>query len=136
MEYSKDFYELVFGVDYTFDFQTFIMAEYYRNTLGKKDYTQYDLNDWMRLLASEQKSISRDQVYVFFKHPTTDFIDLGSSGIYSISDNTFVLVPTLNYSFSENLDIMAYLNFNFGQDGTAFSKGTGNRGVIRAWVFF
>ena len=136
MERSKDFYELVVGADYTFDFQTYFMTEYYRNTLGKTNHKQYDLDDWMRLLASEQKSISRDQVYVFFQHPITDFIDLGSSGIFCFSDNSFALVPTLNYSFSENLDIMAYLNFNFGEDGTAYSKSTGNGGVLRARIYF
>jgi hypothetical protein len=64
METTKDFHELVVGGDYTFDFQTYVMAEYYRNTLGKTDYREYNLNDWMRMMATEQKAISRDQVYV------------------------------------------------------------------------
>lgn len=35
MENSKNFSELVAGWDYTFDFQTYVMMEYYRNTLEK-----------------------------------------------------------------------------------------------------
>ncbi|UCE08808.1 MAG: hypothetical protein JSW07_14900 [bacterium] len=136
MEKSKDFYELVVGCDYTFDFQTYIMIEFYRNTLGKTDYKKYDLNDWMRLFATEQKAISRDQVYSFVQHPITDFMQLGLSSIYSISDNSLALVPTFDYSFSQNMDIMAYLNFNFGKDGTAFSKLQGNGGLLRARVYF
>jgi len=136
MEHSKDFYELVIGSDYTFDFQTYVMIEYYRNTLGKPDYKKYDINDWMRLFAAEQKSISQDQVYAFIQHPVTDLLSLGMSSIYSISDNSLALVPTLNYSLSENVDVMAYLNLNLGKEGKAFSESQGNGGLIRARVYF
>ncbi|MFC1493154.1 hypothetical protein ACFL6O_04275 [candidate division KSB1 bacterium] len=136
MQFTKDYYELVVGADYTFDFQTFVMVEYYRNTLGKADHKNYDLNDWMRQFASEQKAISRDQVYMFLQHPITDLLEIGTSGILSLSDNSFTLIPTLNYSFSDNMDIMAYLNFNFGSEGKAFSNKTGNSGMLRARIYF
>lgn len=136
MKISKDFYELVVGTDYTFDFQTYLMIEYYRNTLGKTDYTQYNLNDWMRLLATEQKAISRDQIYLFIQHPATDLLNIGLSTIYGLSDNSFALVPTLNYSLSDNVEIFAYLNLNFGSEGKVFSRKMGNGGLIRVRVYF
>lgn len=136
LEKTKEFESLVIGTDYTFDFQTYIMAEFFHNTLGKRNFKQYDINDWMRLLANEQKAISQDQVYIFIQHPITDFISLGASSIYSISDNSFALVPMLNCNYSDNLDIMAYLNFNFGKEGTAYSKETGNGGILRARFYF
>jgi hypothetical protein len=136
METTKDFYELVVGTDYTFDFQTYVMVEYYRNTLGKTHYEDYTLNDWMRLMAMEQKAISRDQVYVFIQHPVTDLLNAGISSIYNISDNSFALIPTLNYSLSDNVDIFAYLNLNFGAEGKAFAKNLGNGGLIRVRVYF
>jgi len=136
MKNTKDFYELVVGSDYTFDFQTYVMVEYYRNTLGKTDYEQYNLNDWMRLIKMEQKAISRDQVYVFVQHPATDLLNAGLSTIYSISDNSFALVPTLSYSLSDNVEIFAYLNLNFGKEGRVFSKNMGNGGLIRVRIYF
>ena len=136
MENSTDFYELVVGTDYTFDFQTYLMVEYYRNTLGKTGYEQYNLNDWMRLMTTEQKAISRDQVYVFIQHPATDLLDIGISTIYSLSDNSFALVPTLTYSLSDNVEIFVYLNVNFGKEGKAFSKNMGSGGLVRARVYF
>ena len=136
MENSEDFYELVVGTDYTFNFQTHMMIEYYRNTLGKSDYEQYNLNDWMRMIALEQKAISRDQIYVFIQHPASDLLSVGISTIYSISDNSFALVPTLNYSLSDNVEVFAYLNINFGKEGKVFGKNMGNGGVIRARVYF
>ena len=136
MQKSKGFHELVTGIDYTFDFQTYFMIEFYQNTLGKSTYTHYNLNDWTRQLTAEQKAISRNQLYTFITHPMTDLIDLGTSCIYSISDKSLALIPTLNYSYSANVDIMAYLNFNFGRDGTVYSKSTGNGGLLRARVYF
>jgi hypothetical protein len=136
METTDNFYELVIGTDYTFDFQTYFMVEYYRNTLGKTDDQDYTLNDWMRVFAAEQKTISRDQVYLFIQHPVTDLIHLGLQSIYSISDHSMALVPVLNYSLSENIDIMAYLNLNIGKEGTVFSKKMGNGGMLRARIYF
>jgi len=136
MELTENFYELVVGADYTFDFQTYVMVEYYRNTLGKTNYEDYTLNDWMRLMAMEQKALSRDQVYVFFQHPVTDLLTAGISSIYSISDTSLALIPTINYSLSDNVDIFAYLNLNFGAEGKAFAKNLGNGGLIRIRVYF
>jgi len=136
MELTENFYELVVGADYTFDFQTYAMVEYYRNTLGKTNYEDYILNDWMRLVTMEQKAICQDQVYVFFQHPATDLMNIGLSSVYCISDNSFALVPTLSYSLSDNVEVFAYLNFNFGQEGTAYAKNMGNGGLIRARVYF
>lgn len=136
METTENFYELLVGTDYTFDFQTYVMIELYRNTLGKSDYQEYTINDWMRLMAMEQKSIVRDQVFLFIQHPVTDFIQLGMSNIYSISDNSLAFVPTLSYSFSENVEIFAYLNLNLGKEGTVFAESMGNGGMVRIRVYF
>ena len=136
MEVSEDFTELVVGTDYTFDFQTYVMVEYYHNTLGKADYREYDINDWMRYYAAEQKAISRDQVYVFAQHPVTDLLSLGLINITSFSDGSLAFVPTLYYSLSDDVEIYAYLNFNFGKEGTAYSKSQGNGALIRIRVYF
>lgn len=136
MERTGDFYGLVVGTNYTFDFQTYVMLEFFRNTLGKTDSDEYNLNDWMRFLSSEQKALSRDQLYFLVQHPLTDFIDGGISSIYSLSDNSVVIAPTIDYSFAQNVQITAYLNFNIGEEGTAYSDMQGNGGLIRAKVYF
>jgi len=60
MELDDDFYEFIVGGDYTFESGLYTMLEYHRNSSGKSDYHEYDLNDWMRLMASEQKAIARE----------------------------------------------------------------------------
>ncbi|MBN1223500.1 MAG: hypothetical protein JXB23_09640 [Candidatus Aminicenantes bacterium] len=136
MEYSDNFYELVAGFDYTFDFQTYIMVEYYRNTLGKTDYKDYGVNDWMRFFASEQKAVSRDQVYAHIQHPATDLLNLGLTNLVSLSDGSFAFVPTLFYCLGDNVEVYAYLNINMGKEGTAYAKSLGNGGLIRIRVYF
>jgi hypothetical protein len=136
MDETDDFYELVAGADYTFDFQTYVMVEYYRNTLAKDDYQDYTLNDWLRLMSQEQKALARDQLYFLIQHPVTDLINLGISSIYSISDNSMALIPTLNYSLSENVDIFAYINLNIGKEGKSYAKTLGRGGMIRVRVYF
>ena len=136
MENTKDFYELVTGFDYTFDFQTYILAEYYRHSLGKTDHQDYDLNDWMRFFVSEQKAIARDQFYALVQHPITDLINLGLSTIFCITDGSFILVPTFEYSLSDNIDIFAYLNLNTGKEARLYDKSLGRGGMIRARLYF
>jgi hypothetical protein len=136
MEQTDDFSELVLGTDYTFDFQTYFLIEYYRNTLGKSDYRDYTINDWMRNFTQEQKAVSRDQIYLLIQHPATDLMTVGISTIYSISDHSLALVPTVMYSFSQNVDIYAYLNWNVGEEGKYFAKTMGNGGFVRVRIYF
>jgi hypothetical protein len=112
------------------------MLEYYHNTLGKSSYKEYQLNDWMRYYTAEQKSISKDQLYTLIQHPVTDFIDIGMISVISLSDGSLALVPTVNWSYSESLDILAYANMNIGDSGTAYAKDSGSGGLLRARIYF
>ena len=136
MEIKKDYYELILGLDYTFDFQTYVMCEYYRNTSAKSDYKQYNFNDWMQFLSAETKSITRDQVYLFIKHPLTDLIDIGGSYIISLSDNSSAFIPMLTYNVFENVDLSLFGNYYFGKEGTSYANNLGNGGMFRARVYF
>ncbi len=136
MASSGDFSEFVAGWDYTFDVQTYVMMEYYRNTQGKSRPEEYELNDWIRFYASEQKAVSRDQIYALASHPATDLLNASLSTLWSLSDGSFVLIPTVEYSFSDNVVIRAYLNINFGKEGTNYAKNLGSGGMVRARVYF
>jgi hypothetical protein len=136
MEEYDSFYEWLIGLDYTFDFQTYIMIEYYRNTMGKPDAQKYTFNDWMRFFSLEQKVICRDQIYLFAQQPITDFVQIGLSGIMSLSDNSLALIPTLNWSLSDNVVLLTYLNLYFGDEGTTYSRDLGNGILIRMTAYF
>ncbi|MBN1352759.1 hypothetical protein JXJ21_25445 [candidate division KSB1 bacterium] len=136
MEIPDTYYELVAGMDYTFDFQSYIMFEFYRNTSAKTDHKTYSLNDWMQYLLAEKKAIARDQLYAYVQHPVTDFINIGSSAIYSISDGSLALVPMITYNIFENVDLSLFVNYYLGDEGTAYAENLGNGGMVRAKVYF
>ncbi len=136
MEITDNFYEMVFGADYTFDFQTYVMAEYYRNTLGRTSSTLYTLNDYMRVFTSEQKAMARDQLYLMASHPVSDLLTMSLSSIISITDGSLALVPTFTYNLSDNVDITGYLNVNIGDENELFSTKSGSGGLLRVRAYF
>jgi hypothetical protein len=136
METTEDFYEISAGIDYTFEFQTYFLLEYYRNTLAKSDHAEYTFNDWMRFMAAEQKTICRDQVYGLIQHPVTDLTYLGTTGIFCISDNSFAFAPMISIAALNNVELLFYLNFYLGKEGTAYASNLGNGGIVRARLYF
>jgi len=136
MEITKNFWEEVLGLDYTFRSGTYLMGEYYRNTLGKTDYKKYDFNDWMQFISQEKKAISQDQVYASISYPATDLINIGCSAIVSINDGSVVVVPTIAYNIFQDVDLSAYLNFYLGKEGKTFGKNLGNGGMVRLRIYF
>ena len=136
MEVPENYYELVLGMDYTFDFQTYVMCEFYRNTSAKQDYQRYNFNDWMQYFLAEKKSIAQDQIYFFVQHPLTDLINIGSSYIYCISDESSAFIPMLTYNVFENVDLSVFGNIYFGKEKTAYASNLGNGGMVRMRVYF
>jgi hypothetical protein len=132
---NHHFHEIVAGLNYTFDFKTFVMIEYFRSTLGKTHAADYTLNDWMRYLTAEQKALNRDQIYLMLQHPLNDLTQLGISMI-AAGDGSFVLIPTLNAVPFENIELLGYLNVYSGKNTSAFNSHLGNGGLIRIRAYF
>lgn len=136
MTIPEKFWEWIVGVDYTFDFQTYIMLEFYRNEAAKANSDEYRFNDWMQLMLAETKTITRDQLYLFIQHPATDLITIGCSGIVSLSDESYGIIPMVTYNVFQNVDLSLFGNFYLGKEGTAYAKNLGNGGIFRARVYF
>ncbi len=136
MESTKDFYELVAGTDYTFESGTYVMAEFYRNTLCSADKNNYTLNDWIRFYTGEQKAVGRDQLYLFIQHPASDLINIGLSSIICLNDRSFMLLPSISYNIFENVELTGYANIYLGEDKTVFRKDMGSGGLLRMRYYF
>ena len=136
LDTADDFYEFVVGGDYTFESGLYTMIEYHHNSLGKSDHQQYDLNDWMRFITGETKTISQDQMYGLIQYPLTDLILVGGSVLFCASDQSAALVPMLYYSLFENVELTCMLNVYVGEEGKNYSSRLGSGGFIRANVYF
>ncbi len=136
LEPLDDFREIVLGTDYTLDNGTYLMAEYYYNGLAKSDYHDYDLNDWMRFFMAESKSVSRDNLYLYFDYPLTDLIHLNNSAVVSLSDMSLALIPGLNYSLYQDVELTVFINVYMGREKTAYNSDLGTGGIARLRVYF
>lgn len=132
----RDFSEIVFGLDYTLDNSTYLLAEYYRNNLAKSDYRDYDLNDWMRFMLAESRSISRDNLYMYVDYPLTDLIHVNNSAVISVSDMSLALIPGLNYSLYQDVELTLFINVYMGKEETAYNSDLGTGGIARLRVYF
>ena len=136
LEDDDGFYEYLIGLDYTFENGLYNMLEYHHNSLAESNHENYDLNDWMRFFTGETKTIARDQVYGFTNYPLTDMLSIGTSVILEISGWSVALVPMVQYSLFQNVELTLMGNFYIGEEGTAFSSTVGSGAFIRANVYF
>jgi hypothetical protein len=132
---KNNFQEITVGMNYTFDFNTFVMIEYFRSTLAKTHAADYTLNDWMRYLTAEQKALNQDQIYLMLQHPLNDLTQLGIS-LIAAGDGSLALIPTLNAVPFENIELICYMNVYSGKNTAVFNASLGNGGLIRVRAYF
>jgi hypothetical protein len=132
----QDFWELLWGLDYTLDDGTYLMAEYYRNGQGRPDYGEYDVNDWMRYFTARSKTISRDNLYLYLNYPLTDLLELSNSFVLSLSDGSLALVPGLHSTLFQNLELDCFVTINTGREGRAYTRGAGTTSTFRLRAYF
>ncbi len=133
---GDDYTSWVLGADYTFPSQFYLMAEFFQNGSGKSGSDRYDLNDWMRYLTRESKSIARDQLYTMLQYPLTDLITSRCSALFSLSDGSMALIPSLEWNIFEDVMLTAYLNINVGNEDGVYSPRFGNGGMLRLRGYF
>jgi hypothetical protein len=133
---GEDWYELINGIDHTFDCGLYLMAEYHRNTQARADRQSYDLNDWLRSMFGETRTLARDQAYGLARYQLTDLVGVGLMGIASVNDGSFVLVPMVDWNLFENVDLTLMANVPFGDEGKAYGSTLGSGGFLRCRVWF
>jgi hypothetical protein len=136
LEQDDDFYEFLIGTDYTFESGLYTMLEYHHNSLAEAEHENYNLNDFMRFFLGEIKTLARDQAYGLINYPLTDMLNIGASFIVETSGWSAAIVPTVQYSLFQNVDLTLMGNIYTGEEGTAYSSTLGNGAFLRASVYF
>lgn len=136
LEQDDDFYEFLIGADYTFESGLYTMLEYHHNSIAEAEHENYDLNDWMRFFLGETKTLPRDQAYGLINYPLTDMLNIGASFIIETSGWSAAIVPMVQYSLFQNVDLTLMGNIYTGEEGTAYSSPLGNGAFLRASVYF
>lgn len=133
---NDDFYEFLVGTDYTFESGLYTMLEYHHNSQAEPDHENYDLNDWMRFFTGETKTISSDQIYGLVTYPVTDLLLIGGYAIFSVSDYSAAIIPMIQYSLFENVDLLFLGNIYTGEEGTPYGSNLGDGFLLRASVYY
>jgi len=118
------------GIDYTFDFQLYFLAEYLRMGQGKTESSEITLNDRMAYFSGDILSINRDTMFAGITYPLTDLIDFSLYGILALNDPSVTINPWLLYSIypGVNLSFTAYVPVG---DDQSQNGESGSGGFIR-----
>lgn len=136
MQYDDDYYEWVAGVDYTFENQLYLMAEYYHGSRGNSDPDEISLDDWMSYFNDEVLAVSSDQLYVYSEYPAGDVLKIGLAGLFSLNDQSSAFVPSVRYSADENILLSVLGQVYTGRDGAAFGSQLGSGILCRMRCYF
>ncbi len=135
MEDSKNIGQYLFGTDYTFQSGFYLVGEYYRNELGKTDKSQYDLNDWVRLLSADGENLGRDYLFLGERHSITELWNWSNYMIFNLNDKSGVVFPWFDYSLNDNTELMFVGYIPFGRKASEFGE-FGIGGFARVRVYF
>ena len=75
----KDHARFLLGVDYTFENELFLMAEYYFEGLGETSKNDYSIDDRMAYFLGTIDSIGRDNLFLGMRYPMTDLTTIECS---------------------------------------------------------
>jgi len=131
-----DYWESVYGMDYTFSSGWYLMAECYHNDQGKTDDSKYTREDWLNYLRGYTKTVAADQVYIYTEYPLTDLLNVGGGLAYAISDNSLMIIPTIEYSISNEITLSFIGSFFTGKNGTMYTKEFMDGCLFRLRAYF
>ena len=111
--------EFVFGVDHTFDSGVYIMAEYFHNTLGATE-NELSIDNYIHTYSGESKSLMQNYIFTMMMFAFNDFIS-GSVMVFgNLDDNSFTIVPQIEWSILENTTVSVFVGQSFGGNNTEF----------------
>ena len=135
MEDSKNYGQYLIGIDYTFENELYVMAEYYKSERGESNKDHYDLNDWMRLLDADGENLGRDYLFLGERYPLTELWNGSTYLLANINDESGIIYPWFDYSFNDNTELNFVGFIPFGEKETEFGE-SGVGGFARVRVYF
>lgn len=133
---EEESWQLVLGTDTTFEFQTSLLVEYFRDSAGRERLTDYTLANWLDLVQGVRKTLGRDYVMLMVSHPVTALWTATMSLVMNVNDQSLVAVPQVVYNFSDNLDIALAGNIFTGSADSEFGALQATNGYLRLKAYF
>ncbi|MCA9395049.1 MAG: hypothetical protein KC900_12665 [Candidatus Omnitrophica bacterium] len=115
---GRNFLRASVGVDYSFSNKTYVLIEQLFNGGVDKNAAATFLTDFKanRRLLSLEKNLTS----LWLQYKITPIVELNQYVIYDWDGNSAVYNPELSYNLTENTDITAGVQINFGDNGSEF----------------
>ncbi len=131
---GSTWWEATVGGNTTLPWGTLLAVEGYYDGRGQWD-EPYSLTTWLSRLTGTRRTLGKGMLFATLSHPAWQLWTFSVSGLANTGDRSLVLIPTVLYSFAQNVDLTLYGYLSAGDEGTEFgSQGQG--GFIRARVYF
>ena len=126
--------EVTVGGNYSLADGTLFMLEGFYNGRGEWD-APYNTTDWLHRLSGTRRSLGKGILIGSVNRPFGQLWSLGLSTLGNVGDASGVFIPTVSYSFAENVDLLFNGLVYFGGSGTEF--GANDVGAfLRGRVYF
>ena len=119
---AKDHERLLIGVDYTFENQLYLMAEYLRFGQGISGPSEMDLNDRFAYLTGEVISPDKDTLFLGASYPVTDLMDFSLYGIINCNENSAILNPWLVWDVRTGWKLSLSITIPVGKDDGSLGR--------------
>lgn len=126
--------EITVGGNYTLSDGTRLLLEGYYDGRGGGE-APYSIAEWLSRISGTRRTLGKTIAMANVTRPFGQLWSLGFSAVGNPGDQSTVLIPSVAYSFAENVDLLLNGLIYLGADGTEF--GANNYGgFVRGRVYF
>ena len=126
--------EVTAGGNYTLADGTRLLLEGFYNGRGEWD-APYTAASWLSRLSGTRRTLGKGILVGNVSRPFGQLWSLGLSALGNVGDKSTVLIPSIIYSFAENVDLLFNGLIYVGGNGTEFGADSYG-GFVRGRVYF
>jgi len=126
--------EVTAGGNYSLSDGTLFLLEGFYNGRGEWE-APYSATAWLHRLSGTRRTLGKGILVGNVARPFGQLWSLGISGLSNVGDGSGVVIPSVSYSFAENVDLMFNGLVYFGGDNTEFGAGDLG-GFLRGRIYF
>ena len=119
---DSNYFNVDAGANYTFDNGLMTIVEFYYNGLGQESSSNYSSRDFNNLFSGEVVGIGRYYSLISLNKELWDFYTFNLAGISNLSDMSFTVIPSLKYSWHDDLAITLGTNIFLGDLDSEFGS--------------
>jgi len=116
--FDSTFYQVDAGLDFTFTNGLYVMAEYYYNSLGAEKQEDYSPMSLLFQYMGDMGGMARHYTMLGIRNNFLDKFDLTFFSLLNACDFSVVVLPTVDYYWSDAINITFAASLGFGNKKT------------------